>query len=304
MKVVLFCGGQGLRLRDYGENVPKPMVPIGYRPVLWHVMRWYAEHGHTEFILCLGHGADVIKNYFLNYDETVTNDFVLRPSPRAAEGRRSGDAGGGGAARDVELVTDDTSNWSITFADTGRLANIGERLAAVRPYLGEDEFFLANYADGVSDAPLPQMIDDLQRRHARNGTAATFLKVRPSQSFHCVDSAPDGAVRGLHDVTGCDIWINGGYFVLHKSVFQYMRKGEELVGPTFERLIAAGRLASWRHEGFFAAMDTFKEQRQLSLLHERDEAPWEIWTRAKNSLRDRVASTLPLKMADAGRLAI
>ena len=303
MKVVLFCGGQGLRLRDYGENVPKPMVPIGYRPVLWHVMRWYAEHGHNEFILCLGHGADVIKNYFLNYDETVTNDFVLRPSSRAADGRRASDAGAA-VPRDVELVTNDTSDWSITFADTGRNANIGERLAAVRPYLGEDEFFLANYADGVSDAPLPQMIDDLRTKHAANGTAATFLKVRPSQSFHCVESDADGGVRGLHDVTACDIWINGGYFVLHRDVFNYMRRGEELVGPTFERLIQAGRLTSWRHEGFFAAMDTFKEQRQLQQLHDDDAAPWEIWNTAKRSLRDRVASTLPMKMAETTRVAV
>ncbi len=301
MKVVLFCGGQGLRLRDYGEKVPKPMVPIGYRPVLWHVMRWYAEHGHTEFILCLGHGADVIKNYFLNYDETVTNDFVLRPSQRAMAGRRSSDPG---TPRDVELVTDDTSNWSITFADTGYASNIGERLAMVRPYLGDDEFFLANYADGVTDAPLPAMIEDLEQRHAHNGTAATFLKVRPSQSFHCVDSDDNGNVRGLHDVTSCDIWINGGYFVLHNSVFQYMRRGEELVGPTFERLIDAGRLTSWQHEGFFAAMDTFKEQRQLAQLHDRGEAPWEIWNTAKQSLRDRVASTLPLKLSDTPRVAV
>ena len=289
MKVVLFCGGQGLRLRDYDGKVPKPMVPIGYRPVVWHVMRWYAYHGYSDFILCLGHGADVIKNYFLNYDETVTNDFVLRPSTRDPLSRRRVDRQ---PKNQVELITDDTSGWTITFADTGIHSNIGQRLRAVRPYLGNDEFFLANYADGVSDAPLPSMIAHLKSQHARSGALATFLKVRPSQSFHCVNAEADGTVTGLAPVEGCDLWINGGFFVLHRDIFDYLKPGEELVGPAFDRLIAERRLTSWRHDGYFAAMDTFKEQQQLSQLHLSGNAPWEVWTEEKQTRRDVTAEAI------------
>ena len=297
MKVVLFCGGQGLRLREFGGDVPKPMVPLGYRPVLWHVMRWYAHHGHTDFVLCLGHGADAVKRYFLDYDETTTNDFVLRPTPR--NGRRADDERPRNRAR---LVTDDIGDWSITFVDTGINANIGERLSAVRPYLGDDEFFLANYADGLTDAPLPRMIDDLRRKHRRDGTAATFLRVRPSQSFHCMEADDDGTITAIKEVQRCDVWINGGYFVLHRDVFDVLGPGEELVGPAFDRLVARRRLTSWRHDGFFAAMDTFKEQQHLARLHAEGLAPWQVWNPAKSAQRD--AAAVRLVAADAKARAV
>ena len=138
MKVVLFCGGLGMRIRD-AENLPKPMVQIGYRPILWHVMKYYAHFGHKDFILCLGYGADTIKNYFLNYNECVSNDFVL--------------SGGG---KRLDLISSDIHDWRITFVDTGIHSNIGQRLKAVERYLAGEESFLANYTDGLSDQPLPQ----------------------------------------------------------------------------------------------------------------------------------------------------
>ncbi len=283
MKVVLFCGGQGLRIRDYDHQVPKPMVPVGYRPILWHIMRWYAHHGHRDFILCLGHGADAIKRYFLEYDESVTNDFVLSPRSGSRSGRRSVDAS---RQHDVDLVTDDTSDWSIGFVDTGKNANIGERLTAVRPYLGDDEWFLANYADGLSDVPMPEMIEHVQEAHARNGTLATFARVRPSQTFHCVNSDDDGTVRSIAEVGGRDLWINGGFFCLHRDFFNHLDEGEDLVGDALPKLIPFGRLTSWRHEGFFAAMDTFKEQQQLANMHAEGIAPWEVWRHEKRRQRD------------------
>jgi glucose-1-phosphate cytidylyltransferase len=283
MKVVLFCGGQGLRIRDYDHRVPKPMVPVGYRPVLWHIMRWYAHHGHRDFILCLGHGADVIKRYFLDYDETVTNDFTLKPQTGDRLGRRQTD---GSRQHSVDLVTDDTSDWSIGFVDTGKNAQIGERLTAVREYLGDDEWFLANYADGLSDIDLPAMIADTQAKYKQNRTAAAFMRVRPSQTFHCVETDDDGVVRGLHDVRKQDVWINGGYFVLHKSLFDVLGEGEDLVGDALPRLATNGQLAAWRHDGFFAAMDTFKEQQHLSNLHADGLAPWEVWRHDKRRERD------------------
>src|SRR5215210_4763777 len=138
MKVVLFCGGLGLRLRDYSDSIPKPMVNIGYRPILWHVMKYYAHFGHKDFILCLGYKADAIKNYFLTYDECISNNFVL--------------SNGG---KNLRLLHSDIQDWNITFVDTGLTANIGQRLKAVEPYLEQETMFLANYSDGLTDLPLP-----------------------------------------------------------------------------------------------------------------------------------------------------
>src|SRR3954454_5426031 len=167
MKVVLFCGGQGLRLRDYSENTPKPMVPIGYRPILWHLMKYYAHYGHKDFILCLGHKADVIKDYFLHYDECVTNDFVLR-----------------GGKRDPQLLSTDIDSWSITFVDTGIESNIGQRLMRVREHLAGEERVLANYRHNLCDIDLPTLID----HHRQSDKVASFVSVSPSQSFHVVRS--------------------------------------------------------------------------------------------------------------------
>src|SRR5690349_422134 len=167
MKVVLFCGGLGMRLRDYAENVPKPMVPIGYRPIIWHLMKYYAHFGHKDFILCLGYRGDMIKEYFLNYEECVSNDFVLSQ---------------GGRKR--ELLNSDIADWRITFVETGLNSNIGERLKAVQRHLVGEEMFLANYSDGLTDLPLQEQIDDLRRRDK----VASFLCVRPNLSYHFVAS--------------------------------------------------------------------------------------------------------------------
>jgi glucose-1-phosphate cytidylyltransferase len=157
MKVVLFCGGLGTRIRDYSESVPKPMVNIGYRPIMWHLMKYYAHYGHTEFILCLGYKADVIKEYFLNYNECLSNDFVL--------------SGGG---KEVEMLNSDIQNWKITFVDTGLHSNIGQRLKAVEKHIGDDEMFLANYSDGLSTLPLDLYVDNF----IRQDKTACFVNVK------------------------------------------------------------------------------------------------------------------------------
>jgi glucose-1-phosphate cytidylyltransferase len=259
MKVVLFCGGQGLRIRDYSDAVPKPMVPVGNRPILWHLMRYYAHFGHREFILCLGYKSNVIKDYFLNYNETITNDFVLSNGGRAVK----------------MLGSDNIADWSITFVDTGLDASIGQRLMAVREHVEGDEVFLANYADNVTDASL----DDMVAAFRAKGSVASLLSVRPSQSFHVVQVGPDSMVRGVVAAPSADIWINGGFFVLRREIFDYMRPGEDLVLEPFQRLIRAGRLSAYRHDGFFACMDTFKERMVLEDLHARDQAPWQVWRR-------------------------
>lgn len=258
MKVVIFCGGQGIRLRDYAETIPKPMVPIGVRPVLWHVMRYYAHFGHRDFILCLGYRADAIKEYFLRYNEALSNDFVL------ADGGRS-----------IELLTEDIADWRITFAETGLGATIAQRLKAVRGHLEGEDVFLANYGDVLTDAPINQLID---RFRASDHTAA-FLAVRPSYTFHVVKIGDGDAVTGLTNVRDSEIWINGGHFMFRGEIFDCIEYGDELVEQPFARLMARNQLAAYRHEGFWAPMDTLKEAQLLQALYESGESPWTRWLR-------------------------
>lgn len=256
MKVVIFCGGQGMRMREASEVAPKPMIPIGSRPVLWHVMKYYAHFGHTDFVLCLGYKAEAIKQFFLTYSEAMANDFVLSE---------------GGAK--VHLLKTDIHNWNITFVDTGLHSCIGERLRAVRHLLRDDEMFLANYGDTLTDADLPAMI----ARAKASAATASFLAVRPNYSFHVVSMDDGGCVDQISDVTRSDVWINGGYFVLRSEILDQLEPGEDLVEEPFRRLLGDGRLIGQRHEGFWAPMDTLKDKQWLESLHESGNAPWELW---------------------------
>jgi glucose-1-phosphate cytidylyltransferase len=245
-----------MRLRESAESIPKPMVPIGYRPILWHLMRYYAHFGHKDFILCLGYRADAIKKYFREYDETISNDFVL--------------PGGG---REIELMQRDISDWRITFADTGVNSNIGQRLLAARKFLGDDDVFLANYADGLTDMHLPSYIAKFEAA----GKVANFVCARPNLSFHAVTANPDGVVRAIQPIMETGLRINGGYFLFRRRIFDYMRDGEELVQQPFQRLIAEGQLLTHPYDGFFASMDTFKDKQHFDELYARGNAPWEVW---------------------------
>ena len=256
MKVVLFCGGQGMRLREFSDTIPKPMVNIGYRPVLWHVMKYYAHYGHKDFILCLGHRGDVIKNYFLEYDECLSNDFVLS-----------------NGAKDVKLLQSDIHDWNISFVDTGLHANIGQRLMAARKYLEDEEVFLANYSDGLTDMPLEPYLDQFHRQRK----IASFLCVKPAQSFHAVTVGQDSLVSDIQAARDMDLWVNGGYFAFRQEIFDYMKPGEELVVEPFRRLVAKQQLLAYRYDGFFGCMDTFKEKQQLDDMHARGDTPWEVW---------------------------
>jgi glucose-1-phosphate cytidylyltransferase len=251
-------------MAEAAPSIPKPMVPIGNRPILWHIMKYYAHHGHKEFILCLGHKAEVIKDFFLNYNEALANDFVL--------------SDGG---RQVELLSSDIGEWRITFADTGLYSNIGERLAAVRQHLDAQDYFLATYGDAVTDAPLAELVAGL----VDADKIATFLCVRPtSYSFHTV-ALTQGVVTRIQDVTEADIWINGGFFVFRSDIFDYIEDGEDLVAEPFERLIERKLLLAHRYEGFWAPMDTLKDKHNLEAMLESGRAPWEIWDAAFGSGR-------------------
>ena len=256
MKVVLFCGGLGLRIRDAGENLPKPMVTIGYQPILWHVMKYYAHFGHKDFILCLGYRGDVIKNYFLNYSECVSNDFVL------SEGGRK-----------LELMGSDIHDWKNTFVETGAATNIGQRLKAVEKLVRDEPEFLANYSDGLTDLALPLLVDKFRQ----SGAVASFMSVRPNLTYHIVSAEPNGLVNDIQEIRRAQVRINGGFFVLRNEIFSYMKRGEELVCEPFQRLVRARRLIAYEHEGFWMSMDTFKDRQQLGEIYVGGQAPWMVW---------------------------
>jgi glucose-1-phosphate cytidylyltransferase len=258
MKVVLFCGGFGTRMREFSETIPKPLAPVGDRPILWHLMRYYAHYGHEQFVLCLGYQGRMIKQFFLDYDDALSNDFTL------SEGGQR-----------LQLHGEDIQRWRVTFVDTGLTANIGQRLLRVKDWVADDEMFLANYSDGLSDLPLDTYVE----RFRRSNAVACFVAVRPSNSLSGVRTDGNGRVTSieyLHD----SLRINGGFFVLRNSIFDYIREGEEMVEEPFARLIAEGRLMCLEYDGFWQAMDTFKDKKRFDALHESDARPWEVWRHA------------------------
>jgi glucose-1-phosphate cytidylyltransferase len=235
MKVVLFCGGQGMRLRGVYDDVPKPLVEIGGRPILWHIMRYYAHHGHADFVLCLGHKGGSIEAYF-------------RRQPPESDA------------------------WRITFADTGAGSSIGERLRAAKRHLDGETLFLANYADGLSDVPLDQLIGSLEC-----DKIGILLCVRPSLTYHFVKTQPDGTVTEIAAADQVDLRVNGGYFVFRREVFDHLRDGEDLVDGPFSRLVRRGALQAHLYDGFWKNMDTFKDKQALDELCASGRAPWEVW---------------------------
>lgn len=258
MKVVLFCGGLGMRLREYAGNVPKPLVLIGNRPIIWYLMKYYAHFGHKEFILCLGYQGNAIKQYFLNYEEYSSNDFILT---------------NGGRTR--ELLSRDLEDWRITFLDTGMDTSIGERLWRVRPHLEGEDAFLANYADGLTDLHLPDQLQHFEKE----GTVASFLSVKPNISYHFVKTENGGLVTGIHDIVESGLRVNGGFFAFKQEIFDYMREGEDLVNGPFKRLIADRQVVGYRYDGYWQAVDTAKDKERVDRLHDAGNPPWEVWNR-------------------------
>jgi glucose-1-phosphate cytidylyltransferase len=256
MKVVLFCGGMGMRLREYSESIPKPLVPIGNRPLMWYLMKYYAHYGQKDFILCLGYKAESFKQYFLEYNECDSNDFVL------SEGGRK-----------VDLLHTDIDDWRITFVDTGLNSNIGQRLKAVEKYLRNEEVFLANYTDVLTDLPLPKMLENFQRHNV----IAQVIAVKPHITSHFATVNSLGRVTGIADINQMDLLINGGFMILRQDIFKYIRPGEDLVCEPFQRLIQKKQLYAYRYDGFWTCMDTFKDKQQLDDLYARGRAPWEVW---------------------------
>ena len=256
MKVVLFCGGLGTRLREYTGEIPKPMVKIGYRPILWHLMKYYAHFGHTDFVLCLGYKADVIKEFFLHYEEWISNDFTLSKG-----------------GRELTLENNDIEDWNITFVDTGLHANIGERLVAVRKYVEDEEMFLANYSDGLTDLDLNVMLvrvpTERPGRHLPGRAALAELPPRRPRRRR----GGRGATAGQRDRSAHQrrlLRLPAGGLRLHRA-WRGARARSRSLASSQER-----KLHGHRYDRFWC-MDTFKEQQQLTDLYNSGRAPWEVW---------------------------
>jgi glucose-1-phosphate cytidylyltransferase len=256
-------------MKSSDDSAPKPMMPIGHRPVLWHIMRYYAHFGHTDFILCLGYGARAVKDYFLNYHEAHSNDFVLSKG-----------------GEHIELLSSDISEWTIRFIDTGIDTAIGERLRRVRRYLDDDEIFLANYGDVLTDAPLNEIIDDV----AASDAAGSLLAVPPQDSFHVVDINSASRVTAFTPAAEMNMRINGGYFVLKQDIFDYLHEGEDLVMNACVRAAEDGRMLAIPYDGFWAAMDTLKERSWLEDLYRTCQSPWAVWQQFSPTASERIGA--------------
>lgn len=251
MKVVLFCGGQGLRIRSASGDGPKPMVRIGEQPLLLHLMRYYAHFGHKDFVLCLGYRSEVIKQYFLTYGSLMIN--------------RGGEA--------VRRLQSDLDDWTISLVETSGCSTIAERLLAVRQYVAGEETFLANYADGLTDLALPAMIES----HRQSGKIASFLAVPLRSSLHRVSFDADRVVRKVEPLGQSELWINGGFFVFGREIFDYVDAGEELVEEPFRRLIARQELLAYPYRGFWASVDTAKDLEELEAMDRSGARVWAVW---------------------------
>ena len=246
-----------MRMRDGVSSGPKPMAMVGERPLLWHVMRYYAHFGHTDFVLCLGYGASYVKDFFLSYDETRSNDFVLE-----------------NGAQDVKLFSTDISEWRITFVDTGLNSPIGERLRRVRRFVEGEPMFMANYADVLTNASLPDIVD----RFAASSAVASLLAVPPQSSHHVVDIGDDGLINQVTPMRDLRQWENGGYFVLRPEIFDYLNEGEDLVEDAImRRLVPQRRVLAYPYKGYWSPADTVKERAQLDEMYHRGQCPWMIW---------------------------
>ena len=239
------------------------MVPIGYRPILWYIMKYYAHFGHKDFILCLGYQGDTIKNYFVNYCEYTSNDFVF------SKGGNS-----------LTIINKDIEDWTITFADTGINSTVNARLLAVEKYLKGEEYFLANYSDALTDLPLSEMV----REFHRSGKTGMMLVTKPQRSFHVVNFDKEKTVKGLTTLANTGLWINAGYFIFHRDLFKYLKENEDLADNALARMADKSLVAAYPYEGTWITMDTFKEKQMLDDMYSRGESPWEVWKTDKPKL--------------------
>lgn len=259
MKVVVLCGGQGTRLREETEYRPKPLVDVGGKPILWHIMKSYAHYGHQDFVLCLGYRGQMIKEYFLNYD-AMNNDFTIylgnqnRITPHGAHLEK---------------------DFCVTLADTGLDSMTGSRVKQIQRYLNAGEPFMVTYGDGVSDVDISKLI----AFHKSHGKLATITTVRPYSRFGILELSAAGQVQSFAEKPQMEGWASAGFFVFEPQVLDYLSADPDCIleRSPLERLAAEGQLMAYRHEGFFFAMDTYREYLYLNELWSKNQAPWATW---------------------------
>ena len=257
VKTMILCGGQGTRLREETEYRPKPLVEIGGRPILWHIMKTYAHFGFNEFVLCLGYRGQMIKDYFLSY-EAMTNDFTVTL----------------GSERNVQYHgAHDEQHFKVTLAETGLNTMTGGRVQRASTYI-DDDIFLMTYGDGVANVDIQKLVDF----HHSHGKLATVTVMRPMSRFGELGLNDDGVVKWFVEKPQSDAWASAGYFVLNRKVFDQL-DGDECIfeQKPLRSLAEQGELVAYRHEGFFFAMDTYREFLYLNDLWDNDKAPWKIW---------------------------
>jgi len=257
MKVAILCGGVGTRLREETEFRPKPLVEVGGRPILWHIMKLYAHYGFQDFVLCLGYRGSMIKEYFLNY-EAMNNDFTI------CLGKES---------RLEYNATHEEQNFSITLADTGLETMTGGRLRRASKYLGDDSF-MVTYGDGVSDVDIRRLVE-FHKSHGRLATVTTF---RPVSRFGILDINSSNQVQNFIEKPKSDAWASAGFFVFQRAVLDYLDDDQCILEhEPLERLAAERQLIAYHHDGFFYAMDTYREYQILNDLWKNGQAPWKVW---------------------------
>jgi glucose-1-phosphate cytidylyltransferase len=256
MQTVILCGGRGMRLREYAEAIPKGLVEVGGWPILWHIMKSYAHYGFKDFTLTLGYLGERIKEYFLNYNAWPGLDLRVRL----------------GSNDPPEPLRQAPEDWTITFADTGLDTNTGGRIKRIEPYVGEDVFFVT-YGDGLSDIDLAALL----AFHRSHGRIATVTVVKPRLTFGLLDIDTDQRVTRFTEKPVLSGWINGGFFVFNRRVFDYLEEDDVLELEPMAKLAADGELMAFRHEGFWACMDTYKDTVDLNAAWSAGEAPWWTW---------------------------
>ena len=258
MKVVILCGGLGTRLKEETEYRPKPLVDVGGRPILWHIMKTYAHYGHTEFILCLGYRGTMIKEYFLNY-EAMSNDFTLRLGDQS------------------DITYHDVHSeqgFNVTLAETGLESMTGARVSRVERYIDGDTF-MASYGDGVADVDVGGLLEF----HKSHGKIATVTSIHPTSRFGVLEVDDSGLVTRFVEKPTVDGWVSAGYFVFDRRIFSYLNDDPSLVleQQPLQSLANEGELMCYRHSGFFFAMDTYREYLHLNELWDGGVAPWAVW---------------------------
>jgi glucose-1-phosphate cytidylyltransferase len=256
MKVALLAGGLGTRLREETEFRPKPMVPIGGKPILWHIMKTYANFNHNDFIVCTGYRGDVIRQYFRDF-ETMNLDFTIKIGAQSIFTMH-------GALEEA--------GWSVTVADTGAETMTGGRLFRIRNYLGS-ETFMCTYGDGVADVNIRELL----AFHKSHGKVATMTVVRPVSRFGVVDISENGDVGHFREKPQADGWVNAGFFIFESKVFDYLDENSILENEPLTNLARDNQLVAYRHEGFWQPMDTYRETLMLNEMWAQGSAPWKVW---------------------------